>query len=116
MAKVGWNWDARPAWSRDDQTLSGVLIDTDQPTFAIKIYDIRLSDRVEQAVTLTGLTFELLGGVSMLEDASGVMTTAKARGASFFRVWELLRDGTAQQITNDLSDCVAKSRTARSVS
>jgi serine/threonine protein kinase len=114
--RFGWNWDARPAWSRDDQTLSGVLIDTDQPTFAIKIYDIRLSDRVEQAVTLTGLTFELLGGVSMLEDASGVMTTAKARGASFFQVWELLRDGTAQQLTNDLSDYVGTSLTSDSSS
>jgi len=114
--RFGWSWDARPAWSKDDQTLSGVLIAASQPTFNIRIYDIHLPDRSQQIVTLTGKTFELLEGVSLLEDASGVMAAAKAQGASFFQVWQLLRDGTAQQITNDLSDYVGMSLTSDSSS
>jgi Tol biopolymer transport system component len=114
--RFGWNWDARPAWSKDDQTLTGVLVQATEPTFNIKLYDIHLPNRSQQIVTLTGKTFELLEGVSLLEDASGVMATAKAQGASFFQVWQLLRDGTAQQITNDLSDYVGMSLTSDSSS
>jgi eukaryotic-like serine/threonine-protein kinase len=114
--RFGWNWDARPTWSKDDQTLSGVLLAPTQPTFSIKIYDIHLPDRSQQIVTLTGKKFELLDGIALLEDASGVMATAKAQGASFSQVWQLLRDGTAQQITNDLSDYVGMSLTSDSSS
>src|SRR5258708_7780405 len=48
----------------------------------------------------------------MLEDASGLMITAKAQGASFFQLWHLLRDGSARQITNDLSDYLGASLAA----
>ena len=112
--RFGWNWDARPAWSTDNEKLSAVLVDPTEAAFYLKIYEIRLSDRADQTITLTGKKFELLEGLSLLEDASGVMATAKAQGASFFQVWELLRDGTVQQITNDLSDYLSLSLTADS--
>jgi eukaryotic-like serine/threonine-protein kinase len=114
--RFGWNWDARPAWSTNDNKLSAVLVDTNEPTFYLKIYEVSLSNRADETITLTGKKFELLEGVTLLEDVSGVMTTAKAQGASFFQVWQLLRDGTAQQITNDLTDYVGTSLTADSSS
>jgi serine/threonine protein kinase/Tol biopolymer transport system component len=114
--RFGWSWDARPAWSSNNEKLSSVLVDVDSPTFFLKLYEIGLSDRADRTITLTGKKFELLQGVTMLEDASGVIATAKAEGASFLQVWQLLRDGTTQQITNDLSDYVGMSLTADSAS
>jgi serine/threonine protein kinase/Tol biopolymer transport system component len=110
--RFGWNWDARPAWSGDDQKLSAALVDTNANNFFLRLYEISLSDRAENVITLSGQKFELLDGVSMFEDASGVMATAKAQGASFFQLWEVLRDGSARQITNDLSDYLGLSMTA----
>lgn len=114
--RFGWSWDARPAWSSNNDKLSSVLVDIDSPTFFLKLYEIGLSDHTDRTITLTGKKFELLQGVTMLEDASGVIATAKAQGASFLQVWQLLRDGTAQQITNDLSDYLGMSLTADSAS
>ena len=112
--RFGWNWDARPAWSSDDQKLSAALVNTDLGSSFLRLYEVRLSDRSENIVTLTGQKFELLDGVSMLEDASGLMVTAKAQSASFFQLWLLARDGSARQITNDLSDYLGSSLTADS--
>jgi eukaryotic-like serine/threonine-protein kinase len=114
--RFGWNWDARPAWSADDQTLSCALVSPDNPPIYIRIYELNLSNRSENIITLTGQKFELLDGVSLLDDASGVMTTAKAQGASFFQVWQLFRDGTARQVTRDLSDYLGMSLPADSKS
>lgn len=114
--RFGWNWDARPAWSADDQTLSCALVSTDNTPAYIRIYEISLSRRTENMITLSGKKFELLDGVSLLDDASGVMTTAKAMGASFFQVWQVLRDGTARPVTRDLSDYLGMSLPADSKS
>ena len=114
--RFGWNWDARPAWSADDQKLSCALVKTDNTPDYIQIYEITLANRAENIITLSGQKFELLDGVTLLDDASGVMTSAKAVGASFFQVWQVLRDGSARQITRDLSDYVGMSLPADSSS
>ena len=114
--RFGWTWDARPAWSADDQTLSCTLASSDSTPAYIRIYEIKLANRSENIITLTGQKFELLDGIALLDDASGVMTTAKAMGASFFQVWQLLRDGSARQITRDLSDYLGMSLPADSKS
>jgi eukaryotic-like serine/threonine-protein kinase len=110
--RFGWNWDARPAWSSDDQTVTAALVDTTASNFFLRLDEIRLANRSENVITLTGQKFELLDSVSMLEDASGLVTTAKAQGASFFQLWEVRRDGSARQITSDLSDYVGLSMTS----
>jgi eukaryotic-like serine/threonine-protein kinase len=102
--RFGWNWNASPAWSSDDQTLTSVLVDPRLTSFFLQLYDVRLSDRAANAVTLTGQKFELLDDLWILDDSSGLIATAKAQGASFFQLWQLSRDGSARQITNDLSD------------
>jgi serine/threonine protein kinase len=114
--RFGWNWDARPAWSADDSKLSCALVGTDNTPAYIRIYEIVLSSRSENIIALTGQKFELLDGVTLLDDASGVMTAAKAMGASFFQVWQVLRDGGARQITSDLSDYIGMSLPADSKS
>ena len=114
--RFGWNWDARPAWSTDDQKLSCALVKSDNTPDYLRIYEITLANKAENIINLTGQKFELLDGVALLDDASGVMTSAKAVGASFFQVWQLLRDGSARQITRDLSDYVGMSLPADSSS
>jgi eukaryotic-like serine/threonine-protein kinase len=111
-ARFGWNWDARPGWSSDDQSLSSVLVNPAETNFYLQIYEISLRDRSDHTITLTGQKFELLDGVTLLDDASGVMATAKAQGASFFQLWQVLRDGTARQLTRDLSDYLGMSLSA----
>ena len=114
--RFGWTWDARPAWSAEDQTLSCTLASSDSTPAYIRIYEIKLANGSENIITLTGQKFELIDGIALLDDASGVMTTAKAMGASFFQVWQLLRDGSARQITRDLSDYLGMSLPADSKS
>ena len=45
-----------------------------------------------------------MGRVTMYPDGSGVILLAKAYGAAFVQVWQLLRDGSKRTITNDLAD------------
>ena len=109
--RLGGTWEARPIWSADDQVLTFVLVSTKASTFVFELHELRLSNHAESVIPLSDKKFELLDGVTLMADARGVLTTAKAQGASFFQVWEVLRDGSARQITNDLSDYVGISVT-----
>jgi serine/threonine protein kinase/WD40 repeat protein len=107
--RFSWNWNARPAWSKDDDRVTTVLVDPSSSNFYLQLFDFRLADRSVNEVTLTGQKFELLDDVALVNDGASVMTTAKAHGASFFQLWQVSRDGTARQITSDLSDYLALS-------
>lgn len=110
--RFGWSWDAAPAWSKDDQKLTGATIDGSANSFFVKLHEVRLADVSTNTIELTGQRFELFNGMSMLRDASGVLIAGKAAGASFSQLWQLNRDGSARQITNDLTDYMGVSATA----
>jgi serine/threonine protein kinase/Tol biopolymer transport system component len=107
--RFSWNWNAAPAWSTDGQRITTVMVNPTSTNFYLQLFDLRLSDRSESLVTLTGQRFELLDDLALVTDGSSIFTTAKAQGASFFQLWHLTRDGSARQITNDLSDYLALS-------
>lgn len=109
--RFGWSWNAAPAWSADDQKLTCALVESSTSNFLMQLYDVGVADRTASVVALTGKRFELLGDLSILADASGIIMTAKAQGASFFQLWQLSRDGSARQITSDLSDYLGLSLT-----
>lgn len=109
-SRFGWSWNATPLWSSNDRRLSCVLVESDA-NFLVQLYDIDVADGAEHTIPLTGQRFELVDDVGLLPDGSGVILTAKAQGASFFQLWELSRDGSAKQITNDLSDHLGLSMT-----
>jgi len=110
--KFGFSWDATPAWSADDAQLTSVQVNTTTGSFFLSMLDVRLASRATNTVTLTGQRFELLDGLAILPDTTGVIATAKAQGASFFQLWQLSRDGSARQITSDLSDYLGLGLTA----
>jgi eukaryotic-like serine/threonine-protein kinase len=110
--RFGWSWNAMPAWSSDDQKLTCALVDARTGNFVLQLVDVRVSDRTENVVPLTGQKFELLDDLSLVDSAGGVIATAKAQGASFFQLWQLSRDGSARQITSDLSDYLGLSLTS----
>jgi len=110
--KFGFNWDATPAWSADDAQLTSVQVNTTTGNFFLNMLDVRLASRARNTVTLSGQRFEWLGGLAILPDTTGVIATAKAQGASFFQLWQLSRDGSARQITSDLSDYLGLGLTA----
>jgi Tol biopolymer transport system component len=110
--RFGWDWDTRPEWTADDQTLVIPLVNADGTAddvektvkYYISIYEKDLFGGAERVVPLSAQRFDELGHVGVLSDGSGVIMSAKAYGASFPQIWQLSRDGSVRTITNDLSD------------
>jgi eukaryotic-like serine/threonine-protein kinase len=114
--RFAWDWSTMPAWTEGDQNLDLPLVNSDSNGFYISIYDLRLADHKEQTIALTTQRFEQPNQVSLLSDASGVLLSGRAQGASFEQIWYLGRDGSARTLTNDLSDYRAVMLTADSKS
>ncbi|MEK6281019.1 MAG: protein kinase [Acidobacteriota bacterium] len=102
--RFAWDWSTTPAWTEGDQGLALPLVNSDASGFYISIYELNLADRKERIIPLASQRFEQPNLISLLPDATGVMMTAKAQGASFEQVWYLGIDGSARRVTNDLSD------------
>jgi eukaryotic-like serine/threonine-protein kinase len=111
-----WDWVTTPVWTPDDQRLNLPLVKSDSRGFYVTIYEVRVSDRAENTIALSPQRFEQPGQLHLLSDASGVIMSAKAQGASFSQIWYLGRDGSAKTITNDLSDYRGVTLTANSKS
>lgn len=114
--RFAWDWSTKPTWTSDDQSLNLAIISSDPGGNFASIYEVRLSDRAERIIPLSTQRFEQPGQVTLLNDASGVIISGKAQGASFEQVWHLGRDGMARQITSDLSDYRGATLTADSKS
>ncbi len=102
--RFSWDWATSPAWTSDDQSLNLPIVNSDANGFFIRIYEIRLSDNAEKIIPLAPQRFEQPNHVMLLSDASALILSARALGASFQQIWYLGRDGSARTLTNDLSD------------
>ena len=111
-----WDWVTTPVWTPDDQSVNLPLVKSDARGFYLSIYEVRISDRAENTIPLSPQRFEQPGQLHLLSDASGIIMSAKAQGASFSQIWYLGRDGSAKTITNDLSDYRGITLTANSKS
>ncbi len=114
--RLAWDWSSAPAWTSDDQNLDLALINSDASGFYITIHELHLADRSEKTISLAPQRFEQPGSVSLLSDASAVLLSGRAQGASFEQIWYLGRDGSVRALTNDLSDYRAVMLTADSKS
>src|SRR6185503_2116046 len=101
----------RPVWTPDNGALLLPQISSDQASsnnvavnFTISILERDLVTGVERTIPLDPQKFDEMGRVTMYPDGSGVILLAKAYGAAFVQVWQLLRDGSKRTITNDLAD------------
>lgn len=115
-ARLAWNWATLPAWTKDDQRIDLPLVSSDPTGFLVSILDVRLSDRSPRTIPLSSQRFEQPNQVNLLSDASGVIMSGKAQGASFEQIWYLGLDGSARTLTNDLSDYQAAVLTSDSAS
>lgn len=102
--RFSWDWSSTPAWTNDDQNLDLALVNSDANGFFITIYEFRLADRTEKILPLSAQRFEQPNQVNLLSDASAVILSGRAQGASFEQIWLLSREGSARSLTNDLSD------------
>jgi Tol biopolymer transport system component len=102
--RFSWGWDTMPAWTAADEALTVPMVNSDASGFYFTIFEVRIADRAERVVPLSSERFAEPGDVKLLSDASGVMISAEAYGASFPQIWLLSRDGSARSLTNDLSD------------
>lgn len=101
----------KPVWTPDDKALLLPTISSDPESsnnvavnYTIKIFEKDLVTGAERTIPLDPQRFDEMGRVTMYPDGSGVILLAKAYGAAFVQVWQLLRDGTKRTITNDLAD------------
>jgi Tol biopolymer transport system component len=101
----------RPVWTPDNTALVLPTITADQASsnnvavnYSIWMFEKNLATGAERTTPLNPQKFDEMGRVTMFPDGSGVILLAKAYGAAFVQVWELLRDGTKRTITNDLAD------------
>ncbi len=102
--RFAWDWSTTPAWTDDDRDLALPLVNSDANGYYISIYKLNLADRTENTLPLASQRFEQPNLISLFPDATGVIMSAKAQGASFEQVWYLGVDGSTRTVTNDLSD------------
>jgi len=102
--RLAWGWDTMPAWTAADDALAVPLVKSDPNGYYFMIFEVSVATRAERIVPLSSQRFGQPGDVKLLPDASGIMVSAEAYGASFPQIWLLSRDGSARSITNDLSD------------
>jgi serine/threonine protein kinase len=108
---LGWDFLSKPEWSADDKSLLLAMISSDPGSsdevavnYSLSIYEKNLVTGAEQTIPLTPDKFDELGHVSLYPNGSGLILPARAHGASFLQIWQLLRDGSKRSITSDLSD------------
>ena len=101
----------KPVWTADDRALLLPMIGLDQASsndvavnYSISIFEKDLVTGAERTIPLDPQRFDEMGRVTIHPDGSGVILLAKAYGAAFIQIWQLLRDGSKQSITNDLAD------------
>jgi eukaryotic-like serine/threonine-protein kinase len=101
----------KPVWTADDKALLLPMIGLDQPSsndvavnYSISMFEKDLVTGAERTIPLDPQRFDEMGRVTIHPDGSGVILLAKAYGAAFIQIWQLLRDGSKQTITNDLAD------------
>jgi Tol biopolymer transport system component len=102
--RLAWDWWSAPAWTNDDQNLDLALVNSDASGFFISLYELHLTDRTEKIMALSPQRFEQPNQVNLLSDASAVILSGRAQGASFEQIWFVGRDGSVRSLTNDLSD------------
>ncbi len=102
--RFAWDWSTTPAWTDDDRDLALPLVNSDANGYYISVYKLNLANRTETILPLVSQRFEQPNLISLFPDATGVIMSAKAQGASFEQVWYLGVDGSTRTVTNDLSD------------
>jgi eukaryotic-like serine/threonine-protein kinase len=108
---LGWSFLWKPEWGAGDKSLLLPVISSDPlgsnnvaVNYSISIFEKDLLSGAEQTIPLSPQRFDELGHVALIPDGSGVIMPARTHGASFLQIWQLLRDGPARTITNDLSE------------
>jgi serine/threonine protein kinase/Tol biopolymer transport system component len=101
----------KPVWTANDKALLLPMIALDQPSsndvavnYSISMFEKDLATGAERTIPLDPQRFDEMGRVTVHPDGSGVILLAKAYGAAFIQIWQLLRDGSKRTITNDLAD------------
>jgi serine/threonine protein kinase/Tol biopolymer transport system component len=109
--RFGWDPLSRPEWSGDGRTLMLPIISSDpsysgdaSANYTVTLYEKDLTSGAERTVPLSPQKFDELGRVTVHPDGNGVIMLAKAHGAAFVQIWQLLRDGSQRTVTSDLSD------------
>ena len=102
--RFAWDWSTTPAWTDDDRDLTLPLVNSDANGYYISVYKLNLANRTETTLPLASQRFEQPNLINLFPDATGVIMSAKAQGASFEQVWYLGVDGSTRTVTNDLSD------------
>lgn len=109
--RFGFDPLSHPAWSGDDRTLILPSVNSDpsftgdtSTNFRVSLYEKDLSNGAERIIQLSPQQFDELGRVTVHPDGNSVIMLAKAHGAAFVQIWQLLRDGSQRTVTNDLSD------------
>jgi serine/threonine protein kinase/Tol biopolymer transport system component len=109
--RFGLDLLAKPEWTTNDRSLLLPIISSEQGSsndagvnYSLSIYEKDLVTGVEQTIPLSEQRFDEVGHVTLHPDGSSVILPARAHGASFVQIWQLLRDGSKRTITNDLSD------------
>jgi len=109
--RFGWDLLTKPEWSNGDRSLLLPAISSDPGSsnavavnYSVAIFEKDLSTGAEQIIPLSTQRFDELGHVALLPGGRGVIMPAKAYGAAYVQIWQLLRDGSIRSITNDLSD------------
>ncbi|HEX8140696.1 MAG TPA: protein kinase [Pyrinomonadaceae bacterium] len=92
-----------PAWSPDGERISYAVQSTDAKGFYMKLAEVHLTDRVEQA--LSQQRWLEVGQSAWLADGSGLVVTAQGEDSSLYQLYHLsYPGGEVRRITNDLSD------------
>ena len=101
----------KAVWTVDDKALLLPVIGLDQASsndvavnYSISMFEKDLVTGAERTIPLDPQRFDEMGRVTIHPDGSGVILLAKAYGAAFIQIWQLLRDGSKRTITNDLAD------------
>jgi eukaryotic-like serine/threonine-protein kinase len=106
-------WDAlsRPEWTADNQTLMLPIVNSTpsyngdtSSNYSVTLYEKNVTTGAEHTIPLSEQKFDEVGRVTVDAGGNGVIMLAKAHGAAFVQIWQLLRDGTQRTVTNDLSD------------
>jgi serine/threonine protein kinase/Tol biopolymer transport system component len=109
--RFGWDPLSRPEWSADDQMLMLPIVSSDpsysgdtSANYSVTLLEKDLRSGAERTIPLSPQRFDEVGRVTVEPEGNGVIMLAKAHGAAFVQIWQLLRDGSQRTVTSDLSD------------
>jgi Tol biopolymer transport system component len=72
--------------------------------YSVTLLEKDLRSGAERTIPLAPQRFDEVGRVTVEPEGNGVIMLAKAHGAAFVQIWQLLRDGSQRTVTSDLSD------------